>query len=165
MSFDKVFDLTGGVYSNFCIYSVVSVYETGFPSGKLVPRGVAQGHIIFTARRNDHFCLYIIRKELARKKNEIAFYPHSTSWVYSIAVLLALLGILDIDVPTTDLFFRKYTQHHLITHKTFTSYDMYDYEKERHNSNSSLLGTARKREGARVAWDAARIENKRARGQ
>ena len=33
------------------------------------------------------------------------------------------------DAPATDLFLRKYTQHHLITHKTFTLYDMYDSEK------------------------------------
>ena len=34
--------------------------------------------------------------------------------------------ILDVDGPTTDLFLRKYTQHHLITHKKLLhrTYDM-----------------------------------------
>ena len=70
-----------------------------------------------------------IQKKLAWKKNEFAFYkkcfkgrhPHGSSWVYSIAVLLThFWGILDIDVPTTDLFLRKYTQHHLITQNFYT---------------------------------------------
>ena len=52
------------------------------------------------------------------------------------------MGILDIDVPMTDLFLRKYTQQHLITHKkTFTPYDMYDLEKSVTIRNPANLGS------------------------
>ena len=61
-------------------------------------RGVAQEYITFTTRGNDYFCLYIIQKKIARKKNNgFAFHPHITSWVHSTeAVPLALFEcILD----------------------------------------------------------------------
>ena len=41
---------------------------------------------------------------------------YSLLGVLNSSTFRTFLGILDIDVPTTDLFLRKYTQHHLITH-------------------------------------------------
>ena len=57
-----------------------------------MPRGVAQGRIISLPDAMTIFVCTSYKKKLARKNNEVAFYSHSTSSVYSIAVLLALLG-------------------------------------------------------------------------
>ena len=68
-------------------------------------------------------CYYCTcKKNLPGKNNEFPFYPQYFS----------TFGVLDIDVPTTDLLLRKRTQHHglhLTTHKYCTPYDMYDSEK------------------------------------
>ena len=97
-----------------------------------MPRGVAQGHIIFTTRRDGLFCLKYIQQKLARKNNEFAFHPHKKvlPWVYSIAVLLALFGYTRYRRAHDRSVLDKIQTAPLDnTHKTFTPYDMYDFEK------------------------------------
>ena len=69
----------------------------------------------------------------AYKKNLPGKIVNSHYPQYSLGVLISRIfgtvWVHDIDVPTTDLSLKKYTQHHLTTHKTFISYDMYDFEK------------------------------------
>ena len=65
-------------------------------------------------------------KKNARKNNEFAFYPQYFFLGVHNSSTFNTFWVLDIDVPPTDLLLRKYTQHHLTTHKTFTPYDMYD---------------------------------------
>ena len=52
-----------------------------------------------------------------------------TSWVYSIAVLLALFGYTRYRRAHDRSVLEKNTQHYLIIHETFTPYDMYDFDK------------------------------------
>ena len=97
------------------------------------------------------YCTY--KKQEPGKIINSLFTRSTSSWVYSIAALLGTFWVLNIDVPTTDLLLRKYTQRHL-THFFFTPYDIYDFEKSA-ALGTPALGTAKKRQEARVAWDAA----------
>ena len=77
--------------------------------------------IIITTGRNDHLFVCTYRKI----NNEFAFYPQYFLGVLNISSTFAnsILWVLEIDMLTTDLLLRKYTQH-----KTLTPYDMYDFE-------------------------------------
>ena len=80
-----------------------------------VPRGVAQGYIIIiTTGRNDH--LFVFTKKIAGKNNDFAFYPQYIFGVVNSSIF-STFGVLDIDVPTTDLLLRKYTQHTKLLHR------------------------------------------------
>ena len=81
-----------------------------------VLRGVAQGHIIFiTTGRNGHSFAHV-RKKIARKSKEFAFYPQHFLGVLNSSIYSAF-WVLEIDVPTTDLLLRNCT-----TQKTFAPY-------------------------------------------
>ena len=65
--------------------------------------------IIITNGRNDH--LFAHTKKNALKNNEFAFYPQYFLGVLNSSSTFTTSWVLEIDVPTTDLLLRKYTQH------------------------------------------------------
>ena len=61
-----------------------------------------------------NICVYI-QKKLARKNNEVAFYPQYFLVVNSST--FSTFWVLEIYVPTTNLLLRRYTQHTKLIHR------------------------------------------------
>ena len=61
-------------------------------------------------------CLYIPKK-IDRKKYWFAFHPQYFLGVFNSSTAVSTVWVLEVDVPTTDLLLRKYTQHTKLLHR------------------------------------------------